>query len=150
MNILIGLLLIGAGLLVFRYSTLIADRVGNYISPPQQSNDTVTGLAAGAWYLPFAVWGFGFSLIGLGANMLRMSLMSSLMGSSMGGGSSMSPDMMDTCMQQAMSANRSGVAQPGLAAAAAPAKEVVKVKCRNCGSLEAEDAAYCRKCGNPL
>ena len=152
-NVLIGLLLIGAGLLVFRYSSLIADSFGNYISPPQ-SNDTVTGMAAGVWYLPFAVWGFGVSLIGLGANMLRMSLMGAMMGSSMpggmGGGSSMSPEMLDSYMQQAMSAGRTMAAQPAATAAAAPAKEVVKVKCRNCGSLEAEDAMFCRKCGKAL
>jgi len=27
---------------------------------------------------------------------------------------------------------------------------VVKVKCRNCGYLENEDAVYCGKCGKPL
>jgi len=27
---------------------------------------------------------------------------------------------------------------------------VVKVKCRNCGYLENEDAMYCGKCGKPL
>jgi len=27
---------------------------------------------------------------------------------------------------------------------------VVKVKCRNCGYLENEDAIYCGKCGRPL
>ena len=29
-------------------------------------------------------------------------------------------------------------------------KEVVKVKCRNCGYLETEDAKYCSKCSEPL
>ncbi|HEY5539568.1 MAG TPA: hypothetical protein VIL58_08555 [Thermoplasmata archaeon] len=29
-------------------------------------------------------------------------------------------------------------------------KTVVRVKCRNCGSRESEDAVYCRKCGKPL
>lgn len=35
------------------------------------------------------------------------------------------------------------------ASAAAP-KETVKVKCRNCGSLEAEDAAFCHTCGQAI
>jgi len=29
-------------------------------------------------------------------------------------------------------------------------ESVVKVKCRNCGYLESEDAIYCGKCGKPL
>jgi len=29
-------------------------------------------------------------------------------------------------------------------------ESVVKVKCRNCGYLENEDAMYCGKCGKPL
>ena len=29
-------------------------------------------------------------------------------------------------------------------------KEVIKVKCRNCGYLETEDAKYCSKCSEPL
>ncbi|MHA1111880.1 MAG: hypothetical protein ACTSRE_12305 [Promethearchaeota archaeon] len=29
-------------------------------------------------------------------------------------------------------------------------KEVVKVKCRNCGYLETEDAKFCSKCSEPL
>jgi len=29
-------------------------------------------------------------------------------------------------------------------------KEVIKVKCRNCGYLDSEDAEYCSKCGEAL
>jgi hypothetical protein len=29
-------------------------------------------------------------------------------------------------------------------------KEVVKIKCRNCGYLETEDAEFCSKCGQPM
>ncbi|NLX70319.1 MAG: zinc ribbon domain-containing protein [Clostridiales bacterium] len=29
-------------------------------------------------------------------------------------------------------------------------KEVIKVKCRNCGTLNDEDAKFCKKCGNEL
>jgi len=29
-------------------------------------------------------------------------------------------------------------------------ESIVKVKCRNCGYLESEDAIYCGKCGKPL
>jgi len=149
--VILGLVLIGAGLIVFRYSADIAGQLDSYISPPPADSGNITGLVSpGGWYLPYAVWGFGFTLIGLGGTMLRSAFMSSMMGGvgAMAGGSSMSPDMIDTYMQQALSTARGTTGQPG--AGPAPPKEVVKVKCRNCGNLEAEDATYCRKCGEPL
>jgi hypothetical protein len=149
--IIMGLVLIGAGLVVFRYSSYIAGQLDSYVSPPPTDSNNITGLVSpGGWYLPYAVWGFGFTLIGLGGTMLRSAFMSSMMG--MGGGmargSSMSPDIIDTYIQQALSGARGTTGQPGTDPA--PPKEVVKVKCRNCGNLEAEDATYCRKCGQPL
>ncbi len=149
--VIIGLALMGAGLLVFRYANEIAGQVSGYIAPPPAGGD-VTGLGTSQFgYLPFIVWGFGFTLIGLGGNMLRMAFMSSVMGG-MGGGAmpgGMSPEMLDGVMQQALTASRGMTAAGATATIAAP-KEVVKVKCRNCGSLESEDAAFCRKCGKPL
>jgi len=149
--VFVGVALMGAGLLVFRYANEIAGQISGYIAPPPEGGD-VTGLGASQFgYLPFVVWGFGFTLIGLGGNMLRMAFMSSVMGG-MGGGAmagGMDPEMLDGYMQQALTATRGMTAAGGTAAAAAP-KEVVKVKCRNCGSLESEDAAFCRKCGKPL
>ena len=149
--IIMGLVLIGAGLVVFRYSAYIAGQLDSYISPPPTDGNNITGLVSpGGWYLPYAVWGFGFTLIGLGGTMLRSAFMSGMMGvgGGMAGGSSMSPDMLDTYMQQALSGARGSTGQPGTGPM--PPKEIVKVKCRNCGNLEAEDATYCRKCGEPL
>ena len=150
--IIMGLVLIGAGLVVFRYSAYIAGQLDSYISPPPTDGNNITGLVSpGGWYLPYAVWGFGFTLIGLGGTMLRSALMSSMMGGGggvMAGGTSMSPDMLDAYMQQALSGAHGTRGQPGMGPA--PPKEVVKVKCRNCGNLEADDATFCRKCGQPL
>jgi len=108
----------------------------------------VTGMGLTEGYLPFVVYGFGFTLLGIGGAMLRSSLMGSMMGAGGGLGSAEmpSPNMMNAYMQQAMATQRN-VAVPGTEA---PAKEVVRIKCRNCGSLEADDAAFCRKCGQPL
>jgi len=146
--VVLGLLLIGGGLVVFRYSADIAGRLDSYISPPPDNGSNITGLVSpGSWYLPFAVWGFGFTLIGLGGTMLRSAFVSAVMGGgrgAMGGGPSMSPDALETYMQQALSTSRGAGLNP------TPPKEVVKVKCRNCGNLEMEDAAFCRKCGKPL
>src|SRR5437870_11985715 len=68
--IIMGLVLIGAGLVVFRYSAYIAGQLDSYISPPPTDGNNITGLVSpGGWYLPYAVWGFGFTLIGLGGTM---------------------------------------------------------------------------------
>ncbi len=149
--VILALVLIGAGLIVFRYSADIAGQLDSYISPPPADSGNITGLISpGAWYLPYAVWGFGFTLIGLGGTMLRSAFMSTVMGGGGGvaGGPSMSPDMIDTYMQQALSTARGTTGQTGTSPT--PPREIVKVKCRNCGNLEAEDATYCRKCGEPL
>src|SRR5207245_9129791 len=114
--VVLGLILIGAGLVVFRYSADIAGQLDSYISPPPTDGNSITGLVSpGGWYLPYAVWGFGFTLIGLGGTMLRSAFMSGMMGvgGGMAGGSSMSPDMLDTYMQQALSGARGSTGQPG-------------------------------------
>ena len=152
--ILIGLAMIGAGILVFRYASDIAGQVGDLIGPPPSSGDNITGSGfSQAGYLPFIVWGFGFTLIGSGAAMIRSAFLSSMTGSmggmGMGGAAGgMSEDSLNAYMQQALSASQRTAMQAGAVAPAA--KEVVKIKCRNCGSLEAEDAAFCRKCGQPI
>jgi ribosomal protein L40E len=148
---LAGVVLIGAGLFVFRYPSEIANQVGTFISPPPEGENNPGTMFTQGSFLPFAVWGFGFTLIGIGAAMIRSAFMTSMIGSmgmpAMGGGGGMSPEMLDAYMQQAVSATpRTG----GPAGAPESAKEVVKIKCRTCGSLESEDAAFCRKCGNPL
>lgn len=151
--VLAGLVLIGAGLFVFRYASDIAARVGEYISPPPQGGSNITGSGFTEGYFPFIVWGFGFTLIGIGGTMIRGALLSPMMGmggspmGAMGGMSGMSPETLNSYMQQASSATQRTDARAGPADSA---KEVVKIKCRTCGSLEAEDAAYCRKCGNAL
>jgi len=149
--IVVGLLLIAAGLFVFRYASDISVRVGGLVSPPPQGGSNYTGAGFSEGYLPFIVWGFGFSLIGAGGAMLRRAVLSPMgsasMGRMMGGAGMASPEMMDSYMQQALASTRlaSSSVNPQNAT-----KEVVRIKCRNCGSLEADDAEFCRKCGKPL
>src|SRR2546427_1799474 len=104
--IVLGLILIGAGLVLFRDSADIAGQLDSYINPPPDSGN-ITGLGSpGAWYLPYAVWGFGFTLIGLGGTMLRSAFMSVVMGGAegaMGGGAGVSPDAPEPDMQQGLS-----------------------------------------------
>src|SRR3989454_9696359 len=133
--IVLGLILIGAGLVVFRYSADIAGQLDSYINPPPDSGN-ITGLGSpGAWYLPYAVWGFGFTLIGLGGTMLRSAFMSVVMGGAeraLGGGAGVAPGPPQTYKPPGPPttprANHTPRVDP------APPKEVVKVKCRNCGN----------------
>ena len=146
----LGLVLIGLGLFVFRYTTEIANQLGGFISPPPAGSSNLTGSGFSEGYLPFVVYGFGFSFLGAGGAMLRSSVMSPSMGmggAGLGAAGLPSTELMNDYMQQTMAASRNQIGQ--IEAGSAP-KEVVKIKCRNCGSLEAEDAAYCRKCGQPL
>ncbi|MHA1225843.1 MAG: hypothetical protein ACTSR2_06075 [Candidatus Hodarchaeales archaeon] len=43
-----------------------------------------------------------------------------------------------------------GVKNAGGLSLGGSTKEVVRIKCRNCGYLETEDATFCSKCGKPL
>src|SRR3989442_4434633 len=140
--IVLGLILIGGGLVVFRYSADIAGQLESYINPPPDSGN-ITGLGSpGAWYLPYAVWGFGFTLIGLGGTMLRSAFMSVVMGGAegaMGGGAGVAPDALEAYMQQALSTPPGGTNTPR--SDPAPPKEVVKVNGRKCVNLEIAEAA---------
>src|SRR5207245_10573424 len=115
--VVLGLILIGAGLVVFRYSAEIAGQLDSYISPPPDSGSNMTGLVSpGGWYLPFAVWGFGFTLIGLGGTMLRSACMSAAMGGGggpIGGGAGMSPDILETCRKPAVAGTRAATGNRG-------------------------------------
>ena len=80
-----GLVLIGGGLFVFRFASDIANQLGGFITPPPSGENNTVSVFSQGGYLPFVVWGFGFTLIGIGAAMIRSAFMSSLMGGSMGG-----------------------------------------------------------------
>lgn len=143
-----GIVFLAVGVFVLFNSTEIANRLAPYF-PAEPAGPGGTAGFTYAWYLPYMVWGFGLSLIGAGAGMFRMAFMSSAMGmgsAGMGGlgGVSMSPDILQAQMAQMETlAARAQVAT-------SPPKADVRVKCRNCGNLEAEDAEFCRKCGKPL
>src|SRR2546422_10963626 len=132
--IVLGLIMIGAGLVLFRDSADIAGQLDSYINPPPDSGN-ITGLGSpGAWYLPYAVWGFGFTLIGLGGTMLRSAFMSVVMGGAegaMGGGAGVSPRALETHMPQGLSTTPGGTHTPR--GEPAPPQERGKVKGRKCG-----------------
>ena len=147
-RIAIGLVLVGAGLLVLANSTRIAGLVSAYVNPAPDPASAVTSSSYSESYFPFVVWGFGFSLIGYGAAVLRGGFRASFGRGRSGlvAGGVESSEVLNAYMQQAMSTVPTAVPQTPRF----PPREVVRIKCRNCGSLEAEDVAYCRKCGQPL
>src|SRR3989475_10688802 len=115
--VVLGLVLIGAGLVVFRYSADIAGQLDSYISPPPDTGSNMTGLVSpGGWYLPFAVWGFGFTLLGLGGTMLRSAFMSAAMGGGggrMGAWAGVSPEALAPYIHPALSATPRAGSLPG-------------------------------------
>jgi predicted RNA-binding Zn-ribbon protein involved in translation (DUF1610 family) len=141
-----GLVLIGAGLFVLANPVWVADRVGAYVTPPPTPGSNLTGSGYSEGYFQYLIWGSGLTMIGSGGAILRSAFTTSFAGARGGGlvGQGMAEtDLLDEYMERAMSSSARTVRPP-------PAKEVVRIKCRNCGSLEVEDATYCRKCGQPL
>jgi hypothetical protein len=141
-----GLVLIGGGLFVLANSVWVADQVGAYVSPPPTPGSNLTGSGYSEGYFQYLIWGFGLTMIGSGGAIVRSGFMSSFAGmrsSGPVGGGRAETDILDEYMERAMAASARTAPPP-------PNHEVVRIKCRNCGSLEAEDATYCRKCGQPL
>ncbi len=96
--------------------------------------------------LSYVVYAIGLGLIFSGIGLIRSIFRSSVSSYvSRGGAGAMGvdPEALQTMMKSSM-------ARMSAMSANAAMKETVKVKCRNCGSLEAEDAVYCRKCGQAI
>lgn len=96
--------------------------------------------------LSYVVYAVGIGLVFSGIGLMRSIFRSSVSGYVSGGPAAVGfdPEAIQNMMKTSM-------AQATAVSAAAPAsKDVVKVKCRSCGSLEREDATYCSKCGKPL
>lgn len=139
--------LLGAG--VFLFSSDISDRVRTFVQPDGDPTDP-TGIGQ-TWYASYAVYGFALALIGVGAGLVRSAFHMSIQ-SYMTGGSAMgagpSPEFLEAISTGGLLHNQ--LAKADAERVAASEKTVVKIKCRNCGNLESEDGAFCRKCGQPL
>lgn len=140
-------ILLGAG--VFLFSSAINDRVRTYIQPNEDPADPMAFQQT--WYTSYAVFGFALALIGVGTGLVRSAFHTSVQGF-MSGGSAMGMGPSEEFLK---SLSTGGALHSQLSSAdaervAASEKTVVKVKCRNCGNLESEDGAFCRKCGQAL
>lgn len=97
-----------------------------------------------AFFLSFLIGGVGVVLLGLGGMALRLGLVRPVSGYVV---TEASPaiEMGAAAVGRGL---RDAMGPPG-PAGAAPRPEV-RVKCRNCGYLDTEDATYCSKCGSAL
>ena len=135
------------GLYILTNQTFVASAIQPYLGSALGSAGPAADGFAAYGSLSYLVYAVGFGLIASGGAFLRMMYRSSMTslatGSPAMGGMGMSPEAMQTALSASM-------ARIGTATTVAPPTPQIKVKCRNCGSLEAEDAAYCRKCGKPI
>ena len=109
-------------------------------------NTTMAGLTPYG-SLSYIVYAIGFGLVMSGIGLMRSIYRSSVSSFVSGGGPGamgINPDAINEMM------NKSMAQMSSFSATAAAPKETVKVKCRNCGSLEAEDSAFCHKCGQAI
>src|SRR5437879_7112621 len=83
----------------------------------------------------------GMILLGVGGVALRLGLVSRV--------TSYVASEASPAIERVSEAAGEGLRQ-GFGATPLQSGSVIKVKCRNCGYLENEDAIYCGKCGNPL
>lgn len=125
--------------------------VASELQPIVGSSLGVGGIAAAGLTpygsLSYIVYALGLGLILSGVGLMR-SIFRTSVSSYVSGGSAgvmgMDPETLQTMMKTSMAR------MSAMSTTAVAPKETVKVKCRNCGSLEAEDAAYCHKCGQAI
>jgi hypothetical protein len=135
------------GLYILTNQTFVASAIQPYIGSALGSPGPAADGFAAYGSLSYIVYAVGFGLIASGGAFLRMMYRSGMTSLATGGPSMGGMGMSAEAMQNALSASMARIGTP---AAGTPPAPQVKVKCRNCGSLEVEDATYCRKCGKPI
>ncbi len=132
------------GLYILTNQTFVASTIQPYLGSALGASGPAGEGFAQYGSLSYLVYAVGFGLIASGGAMLRMMFRSSMTSFASGGAAVGGMGMSPEAMQTALTASMARIATP-----TAPTPQV-KVKCRNCGSLEEEDATYCRKCGKPI
>lgn len=142
----LGVGTLAVGLFVLAEQAWVGAELQPFVGNALGAGSTATAGLTPYGSLSYIVYALGFGLIMSGVGLMRSIYRSSVSSYVSGGPAAMGmnptaiQDMMKTSMAQ-MSA---------MTATAATPKETVKVKCRNCGSLEPEDAAFCHKCGQAI
>lgn len=104
-------------------------------------NPNATGSAMGSFIIAFLLGAIGIVLLVIGAIALRFGMIRPV--------SSYVATEAAPAIQTAAAALGGGLREVGFGAPAAPSPDV-RIKCRNCGYLETEDAEFCSKCGQRL
>jgi len=134
----VGITLAGIGFLLFFLSFVpIFLAFNSFMQNPFGS----TGSMFGSFFLSFVIGALGIILIGVGGLALRLGLVRPVTGYV---ATEAAP-----AIQTAATAFGAGMRTAGFGAAGV-AGSVVRVKCRNCGYLETEDAEFCSKCGQRM
>ena len=141
----IGVITILVGIYVLTNQLFVASSLQPYLGSALGSSGPAMDGFTPYGSLSYLVYAVGLGLIASGGALLRSMWRSSLASYASGGSSFGAMGMNPEAVQTALNASLARMSAP----MATPAPQV-KVKCRNCGSLEAEDAVYCRKCGKPV
>lgn len=142
----LGVGTIVVGLFILADQAWVAGELQPYVGSALGAGDTATVGLTPYGSLSYLVYAIGIGLVASGVGLVRSIFRSSVSGYVSGGSAGMGLD--SESLQNMMKASMAQAA--AVSANASASGDVVKVKCRNCGSLEAEDAAYCRKCGKPM
>jgi len=134
----VGIALVGIGLLLFFLSFVpIFLAFNSFMQNPFGS----AGSIFGSFFLSFLIGAVGILLLGVGGFALRLGLVRPV--------TSYIATEAAPAIQTAATAFGAGIREAGFGASGV-AGTVVRVKCRNCGYLETEDAEFCSKCGQRM
>jgi hypothetical protein len=138
---LVGVVLIAVGFLLFLVAAILPFlAIQGFMQQP--FNPSGPGAAIGSFMLSFVLGAIGIVLLGIGGFALRFGMIRPV--------SSFIATEAAPAIQTAAAALGGGLRQVGFGAPAAPPAPEVRVKCRNCGYLETEDAEFCSKCGQRM
>lgn len=134
------------GLFILADQAWVASQLQPYVGSALGAGDAATVGLTPYGSLSYVVYAIGIGLVASGVGLVRSIFRSSVSGYVSGGSAGMGVD--PEALQSMMKASMTQAT--AVSASASASRDLVKVKCRNCGSLEAEDAKYCRKCGQPM
>ena len=142
---LIGIVLLVVGLVMFLAGAVYM--LGGVTAPTMATDPSAWFSSSVAHMLGgFVIIAVGMVLMGIGGFALRFGLIRPVT-------SFVAEEASPALETASMAIGRGwGEARTQLGQTAPPpaAATVIKVKCKNCGYLDSEDATYCSKCGQPL
>ncbi len=141
----VGIGFVVAGVLVLIDQAFVASQLQPLVGPAVGAAGAATDGFTPYGSLSYVVYAIGLGLIGTGVGIARMTFHSSLASYASGGSGMGAMGFSPESMQGLMASS-----QAAMQRMAAPGPPAIKVKCKNCGSLEEEDAKFCHKCGQAM